>query len=78
MKIIKDLFCLLFGVALFGVLTWSLLYLCVPEIKDDTNKLFKWGDYATVEEEPDKGEEVEVISPACFKFENDNIAVIVG
>lgn len=53
MKIIKDILCTLFGVALFGVLAWSLLYLCIPDIKDGTNKLFKWGDYATVEE--DKG-----------------------
>ena len=42
------------GVIAVGVLLWVVLYLSVPNIKDNTDKIFKWNDYAiedTVEDE---------------------------
>ena len=67
------------GVVVTTILIWLLLFLVVPDVKDQTQKLFKWGDYAVVdvieEEQPpveeDKAptstpEEEEV--PECCRF----------
>ena len=42
------------GVSFVGVLLWTVLYLAVPNVQDNTDKIFKWNDYAvedTVEDE---------------------------
>lgn len=42
------------GVIAVLVLFWAVLYLAVPNVKDNTDKIFKWNDYAvedTVEDE---------------------------
>ena len=42
------------GVIAVAVLLWAVLYLAVPNVKDNTDKIFKWNDYAvedTVEDE---------------------------
>lgn len=61
------------GVIVATILMWLCLYLIVPNIKDGTDKLFKWNDYA-IEQEQDKTtettqnslntENIEVITPA--------------
>lgn len=45
------------GAVAIGLLLWTVLYLAIPNVKDNTDKIFKWNDYAvedTVEDETDK------------------------
>ena len=65
------------GAAATAVLIWGFLYLCIPGVKDNTDKLFKWGDYKVVEEDKTKETE-EPNTDASLKFENDFIAITIG
>lgn len=52
MKIVNNIFVTLVTlvcIALIGVLTWTCLYMAIPQVKDNTDKLFKWNDYKVVE-----------------------------
>ena len=42
--------------AVVGVLLWTCLYMTVPNIKDKTDKLLKWNDYAITETEKEETE----------------------
>lgn len=42
--------------AVVVVLMWACLYLTVPNIKTETDKLFKWNDYAVTETEKEETE----------------------
>lgn len=65
------------GAAATAVLIWGFLYLAIPGVKDNTDKLFKWGDYKVVEEDKTKETE-EPNTDASLKFENDFIAITIG
>lgn len=39
----------LIGTACVAVLVWICLYLSIPAVKDNTDKIFKWNDYAETE-----------------------------
>lgn len=52
MKTVKGIFVALATivcVVLIGILTWTCLYMAVPQVKDNTDKLFKWNEYKIVE-----------------------------
>ena len=42
-----------------AILMWGLLYLTIPGVKDNTDQIFKWGEYKIVEELPDETPEDE-------------------
>ena len=77
------------GTAVTALLIWAFLYLCIPGVKNDTDKLFKWGDYKqeqTVDDDSKKEDESKTedeiqttpTTEAQFIFSNDFINVIVG
>ena len=50
------------GAIAIGILLWVVLYLAVPNVKDNTDKMFKWNDYAiedTIEDEKTETEDNE-------------------
>lgn len=56
-------------------LVWSFLYLCIPGVKTETDKLFKWNtevveDEVSITEVPD--------THSQFVFENDNAKITLG
>lgn len=65
------------GTAATAVLIWGFLYLCIPGVKDGTDKIFNWGDYKVVEEDNTKETE-EPNTETTLKFENDFIAITIG
>lgn len=79
MKNLMNILSFVVGTAFAVVLVWAFLYLCIPNVKDGTDKIFKWGDYKEVVEETDK--DIITDSPntnAQFVFENDMIKITVG
>lgn len=82
MKNLMNILSFVVGTAFAVVLIWSFLYLCIPNVKDGTDKLFKWGDYQEVVKDEEKTEdEPKAIAPntnAQFVFENDMIKITVG
>lgn len=52
LKIILLTFFSIVATAVVTILMWTCLYLTIPNIKTNTDKLFKWNDYA-VEQEQD-------------------------
>ncbi len=71
MKTFFNILAGIFGAALMAALVWGLLYLTIPGVKDNTDKLFKWNE--TVESET----ETETDTTAKVTFENENIKIIV-
>lgn len=66
------------GTAATAVLIWGFLYLCIPGVKDNTDKLFKWGDYKEEITQPDDNNNEEDVTATSYKFENDFIAITLG
>ena len=70
-------------------LTWSVLYVAVPSIATETDKLFKWNEFAenkdetndenTDEENPDviTPEEDENVEATSYVFENDFAKIVI-
>lgn len=50
LKIILLTFFSIVATAVVTMLMWTCLYLTVPNIKTNTDKLFKWNDYAVEQE----------------------------
>lgn len=70
--------CAFVGFLALVIILWAFLYGCIPGIKNDTDKLFKWGDYKVEQKEEDK-EKTDTVSPGTqLKFSNDYIDIIVG
>ena len=83
----------LVGAAAIGALIWAVLYVAVPNIKDNTDKMFKWGDYAVIEETEDETPEDEpledetpeddangenVTTSARVRFNNQGLTIVIG
>lgn len=66
------------GAAATAVLIWGFLYLAIPGVKDNTDKLFKWGDYKEEITQPDDNKKEEDVIATSYKFENDFIAITLG
>ena len=83
MKNLMNILSFVVGTAFAVVLVWAFLYLCIPNVKDGTDKIFKWGDYKEVVEDEEKPEDElpNAVTPetnAQFVFENDMIKITVG
>lgn len=82
MKTFLNTLTLIIGTALSAVVLWSFLYLCIPGIKDGTDKLFKWNDYKEeIEQEPAEDDFPDTISPASdtqITFENEFLTITLG
>lgn len=50
LKIILLTFFSIVATVVVAMLMWTCLYLTVPNIKTNTDKLFKWNDYAVEQE----------------------------
>ena len=50
LKIILLTFFSIIATAVVAMLMWTCLYLTVPNIKTNTDKLFKWNDYSVEQE----------------------------
>lgn len=61
------------GVIVTTILIWLLLFLVVPDVKDQTQKLFKWGDYAVEEvvEESESSTPAEIEIPEITPIEDE-------
>lgn len=66
------------GTAATAVLIWGFLYLCIPGVKDNTDKLLKWGDYKVEEKTTNPEDEIHEVTATTYKFENDFIAITLG
>ncbi len=75
MKTFLNTIMLVVGTAFSAVLLWAFLYLCIPSLKDNTDKLFKWNDYKVVESE---AESETPKTEGAFKFENDFATITLG
>ena len=67
------------GVSFVGVLLWAALYLAIPNIKDNTDKIFKWNDYAvedTVKDETPEEEKTETETET--QEETEQLSVILS
>lgn len=81
---------ILVGVSAVTALTWSVLYVSVPSIATETDKLFKWNEFAETEDEtnddttddenPDviTPEEDENVEATAFVFGNDKVKITIG
>lgn len=80
MKTFLNTLSLIIGTALSAVVLWAFLYLCIPGIKDGTDKLFKWNDYKETVQEP-VDDELDTIMPAPnaqITFENEFLTITLG
>lgn len=73
MKTFFNILAGIFGAALMAALVWGLLYLTIPGVKDNTDKLFKWNEQIESETET----ETETDITAHITFENENIKIII-
>lgn len=69
LKIILLTFFSVVATAVVTILMWTCLYLTIPNIKTNTDKLFKWNDYS-VEQEQDNT--VETTQNIQFKIGYNN------
>ena len=68
------------GAIAVGVLLWVVLYLAVPNVKDNTDKIFKWNDYAvedTVEDETPE-DETETPEDETNEDETEQLSVVLS
>lgn len=82
MKILKIAGQAILGLATLALIvfvTWGVLYLCVPTIKDKTDKTFHWGDYVEAPADDKKDDEqTSTATGTAFVFENNLIKITVG
>jgi len=79
MKILKIAGSAILGLATLALIvfvTWGVLYLCVPTIKDKTDKTFHWGDY--VEAPEDEKDDKQTTTATGTAFETELIKITVG
>ena len=88
-KVLVFILCFAVGASAVTALTWSVLYVAVPSIATETDKLFKWNEFAenkdetndenTNEENPDviTPEEDENVEATSFVFENDYAKIVI-
>ena len=71
------------GAVAIGLLLWVVLYLSIPNVKDNTDKIFKWNDYAvedTVEDETDEEntEETPEVEESPNEEETEQLQVVLN
>lgn len=74
-KIILSILSFLVSTALATALVWGLLYLCIPSVKDNTDKIFNKND--TQIEEEKKDDSIETQQSCKVDFENKVIKLKV-
>ena len=71
------------GAVAIGLLLWVVLYLSIPNVKDNTDKIFKWNDYAvedTVEDETNEEntEETPEVEEEPNEEETEQLQVVLN